>query len=297
MINKILAFLIFVLVSIFNQVNAQELEMKLLVEKNDYFEQEPITAILVLQNISSIEIDVREFGSEADGYSVRLIVENKEKEVFKLLNFYTGAEVAFIIPKFLESGNAINTFIFVSRCYGNNDTRTNNGFNVVLLTPNTKRTFLVEGTYKIYAEYRYRHGNVVKSNVIEINVQKPYSNEQIQVYSELKKAASEFDKGNSLEYHSILLNIIKNYPDNPYTRVAYTQIILAAVYKEFDNELIKRLINDYTTHFGNSYGTYLSIYTHLDRLKDNGLNVNVMDQMSNKEIYKYYEHLYKDLDK
>lgn len=290
---KNVILLMFVLLNIFNQVNAQELEMTLLVEKNNYLEQEPITALLVLQNISSKEIDVRDFGSEANGASVKLIVQDESSN---LINYHGGiVDAVFIEPNYLEPGNTTNTVFFIGRSYGNNDPQTNNGFNVVLLASYIARRFLTEGTYNIYAEYKYRHGNVVKSNVIEINVQKPYSDAQMQVYRELKKAVAQFDSGNLEEYYSILLNIINNYPDNPYTKVAYTQIFINANEKKLDNERIKRLIIDYTEHFGNSIETFLNIYKKLYELKDSEFIIKIMKQLNNEELNKYllpYRDLY-----
>lgn len=284
---KKLIFLLFVLSNILNQVGAQELEMKLLVEKNNYLEQEPITAIVVLKNISNKAIDVRDFGNVANGANVNLIIENKDKEVLELSNFYKGVNAIFIKPKLIEPGHTTSTVFFIDRCYGNNDPKHNNGINIVVLAPYFARRFLLEGKYRMYAKYEYRPGNVIQSNVTEINVQKPHSNVQLQVYNELKKAASEFDNGNTEEYYSILLTIIKNYPDNPYTKIAYSQIFNLLNGAKLDNELVKGLINDYTTHFGDSFETYINIYPLLYKLKDNEFINKIIDQMNNKQLYEY----------
>jgi len=201
---------------------AQNIEIILTLEKNNYLECEPIYILAELKNSSSEAIRISSFVSGIGSTSFKAILKNSKGQIIPSLNQYPGEIYSRRRIITIQPGESAYSPLQILGVFANNSLD-DEGIS-------RDNAFLINGDYSIQLQYnctlfdtknKRKKETVYLSNVEAFRITKPYIKEDLISYREISNALAIKTARNFDKYVQKLIDIIENYPTNAYTLLAH----------------------------------------------------------------------------
>jgi len=215
--KKNIILLIALILPILN--SAQNLELMLSIEKDEFLIREPITILAELINRENRSINIPDFNDEGGGLNIKLIDLSSGKLLKKNLSPIYAHNVLNI--NLLPDESAIKAIPIVPIFYGT----TSEGEILPYFN------YLLPGKYQIILEYKYKK--------IKYTQRKYYSN---QIEFQIKETQNKIDSDLLKSYDSILVLFNTGYPRRRVTEYQLYRSNLKNLLKKYQNSNYRHLV-------------------------------------------------------